>query len=78
MKVSRRCDLGGLGVDAEQVGALGGDQFLGIVAARPALELAAERAVGAVGAGATAPGGGPDLILANRVAATQDHATIAL
>ena len=74
LKVTRRCDLGGARVGVEQLRALGGDQVLGKVAARPALELAAERAIGAVGARATAPGGGPDLILANRVAATQDHA----
>ena len=76
MKVSRSCDSGGLGVDAEQVAAFDCDQFLDLVAARPALELAAERAVGAVGARATAAGGGPYVLFANRVAATNDHGCI--
>ena len=49
------------------------DDILGLVAARAALELAAERAIGRVGAGAAAASGGPDLILTNRVAAAQDH-----
>jgi len=65
--------LGGLSVDAEQVGALAGDQFLDLVAARSALELASERAVGAVGARAAAARGIPDVLFANRVAATNDH-----
>ena len=40
MKVSRSCDLGRLGLDTQQVGALDGNQILDLVAARPALELA--------------------------------------
>ena len=76
MKVSRKCDLRGLRGDAEQVGAFDRDQFLDLVAARPALKLAAERAVGAVRAGATAAGSGPYVLFANRVAATNDHATV--
>ena len=76
MKVSRKCDLRGLRVDAEQVGSFNSDQFLDLVPAGPALELAAERAVGAVRAGATAAGSGPYVLFANRVAATNDHATV--
>ena len=73
MKVSRSCDLGRLGLDTQQVGALDGNQILDLVAARPALELAPKRAVRAFRARATAAGGIPDLILTNRVAAAQDH-----
>ena len=73
MKVSRRCESGGARVDLEQFGALVDDHFLGEIAARPAFELATERAIGAVRARATALGRLPKLILANRVAATNDH-----
>jgi len=76
MKVSRSCESGGPGVDAEQVGSFASDQFLDLVAARPALELAPERTKGAVGARATATCGVFDVPVANRVAATYDHAII--
>jgi hypothetical protein len=61
--------LGGPGVNSKQVGPFARDQFLDIVPTRPALEFAAERTIGGFGAGATAPGGGPDVVLANRIAA---------
>ena len=76
MKVSRRCSSGGAGSDLEQLAALVGDKLLGMITARPALEFAAERAIGAVSTRATAPGGGPNLALANRIARTDDHAAL--
>ena len=76
LKVSRMCGSRGPGADVEMAGTLIGDEFVGEIAARAAFELAAKRAKSAVGARATTPGGGPKLILANRVAGTDDHAAV--
>ncbi len=66
--------LGGLGADRKQLGALADHQILDMVAARSTLEFATERTERRLGTGATAPGSGLDVSLANRVAAAQDHA----
>ena len=57
----------------EEGRALIGDQILGMIAARSALEIAAQRTIGAVGTRAAAAGGGAQLIFANRIAGTDDH-----
>ena len=74
LRVSRgRGWSGGAGVRGEKGGAFLVDDLGDVVVARSALELAAERAIGAVGAGAAATGGSTHLILANRIAGTDDH-----